>query len=408
MNRVRVVFSLIVLACFAGNALADESWFLLSQRSGEDTVAVSTGSQLHTVATPGRVGSYGQFDHVMGFLSYQTQLARYVLTRVDQRTQTVSASVIINMSESVTPMHWMSGAIPDVMLTEQFAYFVSYSHTEGAGGPGRNPNGGFFDLDRVTLADGQMEQFQLPKDCVNPRLVEFEGMPLVYSWEGFCVARFDVAKRTVETLVSDSDVGDIVIREGNAKYVRRGPETAIFSDYAMVPGRGAFRLSRVGELQQVLNADLRLVPLPRRTVKVAEAGEQPEIRLGRFRGALVIGVVRVLPDHLELKYIDPATFSVQWQVTLPKSASIASLYGLSDNAVIYLDQATASVMKVTQQGTTVLQKVSADGTFLGVKVLSVGSKNPPGAPAAVGQCGEAPRDSPKEIHGELVSCDLGG
>ena len=377
MNRVGVVFSHIVLVGFGGNALADESWLLLSQQSGADTVAVSTGNQLHTVTTPGRVGSYGQFDHLMGLLSYETRLARYVLTRVDRRTQTVSASVVINMSESVSPVQWMSGAIPDVVLTDQFAYFVSYSHIEGAGGPSRNPNGGFYDLDRVTLANGQVEQFQLPKDCVNPRLVDFEGTPLVYSWEGFGVAKFDVAKRTVVTLVSNSDVGDIVEREGDAKYLRRGPETAIFSDYAMVPGRGAFRLSRVGELQQVLDADLRLVPLPRRTVKVAEAGEQPEIRLGRFHGALVIGVVRVLADHLELKYIDPTTFNVQWQITLPKSATIASLYGLSDDAVIYLDQATASVMKVTQQSTTLLQKVSADQAFLGVKVLSVDSKSPP-------------------------------
>jgi hypothetical protein len=30
---------------------------------------------------------------------------------------------------------------------------------------------------------GKLEQFHLSKDCVNPRLVDYEGIPLVYSWE---------------------------------------------------------------------------------------------------------------------------------------------------------------------------------------------------------------------------------
>jgi hypothetical protein len=153
--------------------------------------------------------------------------------------------------------------------------------------------------------------------------------------------------------------------------VRQGPQTAVFSDYVLVPGAGAFRLSRVGELQQILNADLTPVKLPRRTVKVANtnAGEQPELLLGRFHGVLAIGVIRTSSDHLDLRYIDPATFKVEWETTLPKSASIPSIYGLSDNAFIYLDQATASIDKMTQQGTTVMQKVSPD--VYGVKILSI-------------------------------------
>jgi len=153
--------------------------------------------------------------------------------------------------------------------------------------------------------------------------------------------------------------------------VRQGPQTAVFSDYVLVPGAGAFRLSRVGELQQILNADLTPVKLPRRTVKVANtnAGEQPELLLGRFHGVLAIGVIRTSSDHLDLRYIDPATFKVEWETTLPKSASIPSIYGLSDNAFIYLDMTTASIDKLTQQGTTVMQKVSADVN--GVKILSI-------------------------------------
>jgi hypothetical protein len=377
MKRVRIVLCYGLLAIVCRIAHADEPWLLLSHQSGEDSVAVPVGSALHTIAMPGHVVSYGQSDRVLGFLSYQIPLARHVLTLIDGPTQAVTASVLIDMHENVHPVQWMSGAILNLVLTGQFAYFVSYTHAEGADGPDRNPSGGIFDLDRVTLADGKLEQFPLPKDCVNPRIVDFGGTPLVYSWEGFGVSKFDVAKRRLVTLVSIGDVGDIIEREGKARDVRRGPETAIFSNYVVVPGAGAFRLSRVGELQQILNANLTLVSLPRRTVKLANPGEQPEILLGRFHGAPAIGVVRNLGDHLEFRYIDPATFNVEWETTLPKSANIPSIYGLSDNAVVYLDQALASIARLTQQGTTVMHKVSADDALYGVKILSIDDARDP-------------------------------
>ena len=369
-----IVLCSVLLGSFCRITHAGELWLLLSHESGQDTVVVPAGSALRTVASPGRVASYGQSDRMLGFLSYEMPLARHVLTLVDKPTQGVAASVLIDMNANVHPVRWMSGAILNLVLTDQFAYFVSYTYTEGDSGPNRNPSGGIFDLDRVTLADGKLEQFPLPSECVNPRVVDFEGMPLVYSWEGYGVWKFDAAKHRLVTLVSTRDVGDIVDREGGAKYGRKGPATAVFSDYVLVPGAGAFRLSRVGELQQVLNANLTLMSLPRRSVKVANAGEQPEILLGRFHGAPAIGVVRTLGDHLDFEYVDPTTFKVEWEATLPKSASIPSLYALSDNAVIYLDQATASIDRMTPEGTTSLQKVDADEAVHGVRVLSIESR----------------------------------
>jgi hypothetical protein len=270
----------------------------------------------------------------------------------------------IDMNENVHPVRWMSGAILNLVLADGSAYFASYAWPEGGGGPDRNPNGGYFDFNRVALADGKLEQFPLPKECVNPRLVDFQGVPLVYAWDG----------QRLITLVSSGDVGDIINREGNARYVRRGGETAVFPDYVMVPGTGAFRLSRVGELQQILKADLTLASLPRRTVKVASPGDLPEILLGRFQGVPVIGVVRALSDRLDFKYVAPATFNVMWETTLPKSADIPSLYGLSDNALVYLDRATASIDKVTPRGTTVIGKVRAEEALNGVKILSIDAR----------------------------------
>lgn len=369
MKPVRTVLCFALLTGFCGGAFAGESWLLLSEQSGDETVAVTAGSTLRTIATPGRVASYGQYNRELGFLSYQTPLARHVLTLVDESTQQVTASRLIDMSASVSPVRWMSGAILNLVLTDQYAYFVSYTYTEESG-RSLNQRGGLFDLDRVTIADGKLEQFPLPEDCVNPRIVDFDGIPLVYSWEGFGVYKLDVAKRSVVTLVSTNDVSDIIDREGAARYRRQGPATAIFSDYVMVPGAGAFRLSRVGELQQVLDGNLTPTHLPRRTLKVASTGEQPEILPGRFHGAPVIGVVRTLKDHVDFKYIDPATFNVEWEITLPGSTNIPSLYGLSNNAVIYVDQATASIDKVTEQGTMALRKVSAEEALRGVRILA--------------------------------------
>jgi hypothetical protein len=62
---------------------------------------------------------------------------------------------------------------------------------------------------------------------------------------------------------------------------------------------------------------------------------------------------------------------VEWRLTLPKNTSIPSLYLLSDNAVVYLDQATATIVKVTQQGQTVMHRMTADQAIRGVNILSV-------------------------------------
>ena len=48
----------------------------------------------------------------------------------------------------------------------------------------------------------------------------------------------------------------------------------------------------------------------------------------------MIGIVWTLSDHLDFKYVDPVTFNVEWEITLPKSANIPSLYGLSNNAQV--------------------------------------------------------------------------
>jgi hypothetical protein len=38
------------------------------------------------------------------------------------------------MDANVVPVQWMSGPILNLVLTDRFAYFVSYTYTEGAGG----------------------------------------------------------------------------------------------------------------------------------------------------------------------------------------------------------------------------------------------------------------------------------
>jgi len=371
LRRVSAVLCAVLLASSLGVAHAGETWLLLPHQNGEDTVAVLAGSAIRTVATPGRVVSYGQSDRLLGFLSYQALLARHVLTIIDKPTQEVTASVLINMDENVHPVQWKSGAILNLMLTERFAYFVSYTYADGDGAPHRNPSGGVFDFDRVTLASGRLEQFPLPIECLNSRLVDFEGMTLIYAWEGFGVWKFDGVKNSLIPLVSTRDVGDIADRDRDVMYGRQAKVAA--ADYIMVPGVGAFRLSRLGELQQVLNADLTPVSLPRRTVKVAGLGQNPEILLGRFHGAPAIGVVRSLSDQLEFEYVDPATFNVEWRTILPKSVVIPSLYGLSDDAVVYLDQATSSIDKTTPKGTTVMQKLGANAAQFGVRILSIDS-----------------------------------
>jgi hypothetical protein len=101
MKRASIVLCSVLLASFCRITHAGELWLLLSHESGQDTVVVPAGSALRTVASPGRVASYGQSDRMLGFLSYEMPLARHVLTLVDKPTQGVAASVLIDMNANV-------------------------------------------------------------------------------------------------------------------------------------------------------------------------------------------------------------------------------------------------------------------------------------------------------------------
>ncbi len=370
MQRLKIILCHALLAGACGPSLADESWLLLAPPRGQDTVVTPVGTALRTLATVGRVVSYGESAHAFAFLSYEAALGTRVLNVVDKASGQVTVSIPIDTS--VIPAGWMSAAILNLVLTDRFAYFVSWRLYPDGTGPARNESGGVFYLNRVAVPGGKLEQYPLPEECVNPRIVDFAGVPMIDAWDGFGVWKFDEAKHSLVSLVSAADVRDITAHEGHAAAERAGPKSAVFSSYVMVPGAGAFRLSRVGELQQVLNADLTLASQPRRSLKVASAGEQPEILLGRFHGSPAIGVARVLGDHIGFKYIDPTTFAVLWETVPPEGTFIPSIYAESDAALIYFDRTKAAIERASPHGTALLWNVGHEQGSGGVNVLSVG------------------------------------
>jgi hypothetical protein len=370
MQRLKIILCCALLAGACGPSLADQSWLLLAPSRGQDTVVTPVGTGFRTLATVGRVVSYGESAHAFAFLSYEASLGTRVLSVVDKASGQVTGSIPIDTS--VIPAGWMSGATLNLVLTDRFAYFVSWRLYPDGTGPARNEDGGVFYLNRVAVPDGKLEQYPLPEECVNPRIVDFAGVPVIHAWAGFGVWKFDEVKHSVVTLVSAADVRDITAHEGNVAGKRAGPKSAVISSYVMVPGAGAFRLSRVGELQQVLNADLTLANLPRPTLKVASSGEQPEILLGKFHGSPAIGVARVLGDHIDFKYIDPTTFVVLWDTVLPQDAFIPSIYAQIDDALVYLDRTSGAIERSSPHGTKLLWNVGHEPGSGGINVLSVG------------------------------------
>ena len=84
-------------------------------------------------------------------------------------------------------------------------------------------------------------------------------MPVVYTPGRDKVWKLDAANGRVLSILGPDDVADVRTKEADS--LRRAPGTPrALVHYSIVPAAGAFRLSRLGELDQVLDEYLQLPP----------------------------------------------------------------------------------------------------------------------------------------------------
>jgi len=130
-----------------------------------------------------------------------------------------------------------------------------------------------------------------------------------------------------------------------------------FADYVPVPGTGVFRLTRYGELEQVLNPDLRHMTQPHPSKKVGFAGAVVRAFPGTFDAAPAVGLVRKQDGSLMFVYVDPVTLKAEWRTTLAPGVQPYSLFP-ADNAVFYVDGQKGGIFKISKDGTALVWKLT--------------------------------------------------
>jgi hypothetical protein len=219
-------------------------------------------------------------------------------------------------------------------LTDKFAYYVSIRYGKDGQSPEPNELGGHFDLYRVTLADGKSDRYPLSPECANPRVVAFDGAPLVYSWNGSRVWVFDSGASPLEALAL-RDVAD----------EPSPPRMGRVADYAVIADVGVFRVSRSSVLTQVLDARLQSVGA-RKTLDLSPKGTVIRIIPAGFGNQPAVGVLIKKESELRYVAVDPASLKVLRELVLPAHAVLDSITVMRDGSLTYVDQHAAAIRRI--------------------------------------------------------------
>ena len=352
-TSVAILCSVAALSGFFEAATARGA-LLLVHENGHLAVVKTTPNGLQDILTlEGLNVVYGESKRAFAFLSKKRKSDGWQLDLLDEGTEAITSRAVAIDDVLME----LAGPAKDMMLNDNAAYFVTF----GSAG---------FRFNQLSLADGSVRTFSLPNDVSNPRVVDFGGIPLILEWEGYRVWKFDPAAASLQQLVTADDVDETTRRSEQRV---RGQRTGFFASFVMVPGVGVFRLSRLGDLQQVLNPDLTRIAGPPVTLqKAGRAGQVLRVFAGVYRGTAAIGVVREWNGRKGVTYMDPLGSMIRRQAPLTAGAVLDSIFPTPDDSILYVDSETAAVNDI-DLGTfavTPLCKVPADGANL-ARILSV-------------------------------------
>jgi hypothetical protein len=232
-----------------------------------------------------------------------------------------------------------------MLVTDTHALFPTLRF---AGLAPSNELGGSHDIVRMSLVDGSVTSIPLPEDCLNPQLAEIGGVPVVYAAGGDKVWRLDAADGRVVRILGSNDVADLRAKE--AEGLRRAPGTPrALVHYAIVPAAGAFRLSRLGELDQILDARLERFSAPTGAVALGPAHDVLALKSGTTPASSAIGVVRRQEGRITFSYLDAFSLEVVWESDIAPGAIPHSFYTADDGTVFYIDRATGAVVRLSKK-----------------------------------------------------------
>jgi len=369
MKKSPIVVGMILGATLTSVAFSQESWLILD-RSGHYTVAEAVGDTLANTHDMGHLISYAQSPQAFALVSRQAD-GTSVLNVLDQSTGQITRTFPIN----AYVIGHMSSPIEDLVFQDDAVYFVSM-HGNDRGFP-PNVKGGRLDLNRMALADGTVKTFPLPPECHTSRMLNYNGIPLIYAWNGFGVWKFDTSSGTLKRLTDAKQMADIFTSEEpveRARLVTSAQKVLVgpFSDDVAVPSAGVFRLSKAGVLQKILDANLNQVGPGRPSVALGfdlgADGQYAQLTSGTFNGSPAIGALGTRKGSLVFEYINPGTLEVEWTTTMPSGTVAGSLKPTADG-IAYVDPDKAQIAKssvASAQAGTAAATSAATNSFKGV------------------------------------------
>ena len=336
-------------------ACAQSAWLLTQQDSQNYLLSKAVNSGFSSRIDVGVSAIYGDAGANLAVLYYDAKQGSDILSLVDE----TSGSVVATWPEAGRFAKLNSGPYAGVAVLGKYAYYITYAAPALAASADtipRNQAGGLWNLQRVSLSDGSQQTYQLPKDTADPIVVGYQGIPLIYSWDGAAVYEFDAATQSVKQLLSSTNITDIEAIEQRAE--RRGKlhHPGAYADYVALPGFGVYRLSKLGRLYLVLDANLRPVSPARPSVKLGPDAAVIKVFPATLDNAPVVGAIRKLSGTTEVAFINPTSLSVSWQAPLTEGVVPESV-AAADNGIIYADQNSGAIAEVSPNGTKTVWKL---------------------------------------------------
>jgi hypothetical protein len=336
----RVVLGLLALLLAAGSGAAhSQTAWLLESRWNHFAVVRAQGQNVRDIVTiRDSMPTYGESRRAVVIV------ARGFAHVVDKEAATVASFQLAAQAQfEGGPTQDLSGPLRNVLVTDTHAFFpIVRFH----GQVPVNELGGQYDIVEMSLVDGSLRSIALPEDCIGPQLAEIGGVPVVYTPGRDRVWRLDAANGRVVSVLSADDVADLRTKEADG--LRRAPSTPrALVHYATVPAAGVFRLSKLGELDQIL--DERLARFSAPTVVLGPAHDVLALKSGTTIASSAIGVVRRQAGRVTFTYLDAFSLDVVWASDVTPGAIPLSFYTADEGSVFYIDSATGAVVRLSQK-----------------------------------------------------------
>ena len=362
---MKVWLSAAMLA--AAPASAGNIWLTLHDGKHEQVTELAAKGPVTALDHESTV-VFGESPTQLAVVSYDKAAAQYQLRLLNKQTRQQLAIWPIPL----IPTQQASGTAPDVVLLDDTAYLLAHAGPLAAGAPyTRNELGGGFNLLRINLRTGATKVLLLGGAFFNPRLSNYEGVPVVTDWAGYAVARLAPDESGMISVIGPDELSDILPAERSDQARRNLPFNAR-ADYVAVPRAGIFRLSRFGLLHRVAGPDLVALPAPHASLTLGPAQNKELLLAVTSESGPAIAVVRRAKDQRTLAFIDAATLTVIWERELPPGASPSSMVSAGPDSVLFIDQQKGALIRTSRAGTTVIRELPASQHHGSARILSAG------------------------------------